>query len=289
MIKVKEEKQTIEDISRDINMNGFCVSEGVIPEDKVAEVRDDIVNVSKEEFERVAKEAEKTRAQGHIIGAQGVEQAKGIINFTQVFAPYLTHEKFLGVAESIFGPFVKVIWTSVLINHPGTKRFYWHADWPYNQTNASHIPAPYPDVIMGLASIWMLTPFNEETGGTLVIPGSHRMNNNPSAEGIKGIDRHAPYKTEMQIKGNAGDVLLYDPRLWHAVAPNISNESRVALVIRLSPWWFNITPAMKGSQEHTSMVVDTGGKNYDIPPIKREAFNKLPDTVKPLFHHWIVD
>ena len=36
MIKVKEESQTIEDIVRDINMNGFSVSEGVIPEDKVA-------------------------------------------------------------------------------------------------------------------------------------------------------------------------------------------------------------------------------------------------------------
>ena len=289
MIKAKEEKQTIEDIVRDINMNGFSIAEGVIPEDKVAEVREGVINAGAEEFARVAEEREKSRAQGHIIGAEGVDQAKGLINHTQVFVPYLTHDKFLGVAEAIFGPHISLIWTSVLINNPGTKRFYWHADWPYNQTNASHIPAPYPDAIMGLASIWMLTPFNKETGGTLVVPGSHRMNNNPSAEGIKGIDRHAPYKTEMQVSGNPGDVLIYDPRLWHAVAPNVSSEARVALVMRLAPWWFNVTPAMKGSPEHTKMVVDTGGKNYDIPPIKRNVLEKLPEDIKPLFSHWVED
>jgi len=93
----------------------------------------------------------------------------------------------------------------------------------------------------------------------------------------------------MQICGNPGEVLVYDPRLWHAVAPNLSSEARVALVMRFSPWWFNITPAMKGSPEHTKMVVDTGGKNYDVPPIKRNVLEKLPDDIKPLFSHWVED
>jgi len=285
----KIEEQTIEEIVSEIQMSGFSIAKGVIPADKVVDVRDGAINASAEEFARVAEEKEKTRAQGHIIGAEGVDQAKGLINSTQVFAPYLTHKKILGVGEEIFGPFIKVIFTSVLINHPGTKRFYWHSDWPYNQTNASHVPAPYPDVIMGLASIWMLTDFNKETGGTLVVPGSHRMNNNPSDQGIKGVDRHATHKTEIQVNGNPGDVLLYDPRLWHAVAPNLSNEARVALVIRFAPWWFNIVPAMKGSAEHTKMVVDTGGKNYDVPPIKRNILENLAEDVKPLFSHWVVD
>ena len=73
MIKVKEESQTIEDIVRDINMNGFSIAEGVIPEDKVAEVREETVNAGADEFSRVAEEREKSRAQGHIIGAEDVD------------------------------------------------------------------------------------------------------------------------------------------------------------------------------------------------------------------------
>ena len=33
-----------------------------------------------------------------------------------------------------------------------------------------HIPAPYPDAIMHLSTIWMLTPFGPETGGTYITP-----------------------------------------------------------------------------------------------------------------------
>lgn len=61
-----------------------------------------------------------------------------------------------------------------MVNHSGNDRGYWHADWPHNQTNAADIPAPYADAVSKLSSLWMLTEFSPETGGTLVLPGSHR-------------------------------------------------------------------------------------------------------------------
>ena len=48
-------------------------------------------------------------------------------------------------------------------------------DWPFNQHNAGHIPAPYPDIVAHLTTLWMLSPYTPENGATIIVPGSHRM------------------------------------------------------------------------------------------------------------------
>ncbi len=283
-------------------MNGFCVVAGVIPDDQVAVVRDSVMEAqARHDVESGAKE-EAIRARGHRIGVKGVGNLKQVINQTQAFAPFIADRRILDIAETFFGPFVRISSTGCVINHPGNERGYWHADWPHNQTNASHIRAPYPDAFVHLATIWMLSDFTEENGGTFLLPGTHRMNENPSIGAVRrgrgsegkvsegplaGFDRDSPYPTEIQATGKAGSVLLYDSRLWHAVAPNQSDHPRVAILIRYAPWWLNLNPTMIGHPEHTMMVVETGGKNYENPPIKPEVYESLPDDVKPLYRHFV--
>ncbi len=272
---------------RQLKMDGFCIVGGIIPQDRVDEVRDSVVAAQAAHDEQSRAALEKTRSRGHRIGVKGVGNLKQVINHTRTFALYLTDPRILDIAEAVFGPHVRISCTDCVINHPGNERGYWHADWPHNQTNASHIPAPYPDTIVHLSTIWMFSPFSPETGGTFVVPGSHRMNNNPSAAGVEGIDPDAPYPTETQVSGAAGSVLLYDSRLWHAVAPNLSDRPRVALIVRYAPWWLNLNPTMVGTPEHTRMVVETGGKNYESIPVKKDVYESLPDNVKPLYRHWV--
>ena len=276
-------------IVRQIRMNGFSVVDNVIPEAAVGEIREQVVCLQKENDAASRARQEATRARGHRIGAEGVGVLKQVINCTQTFAPYLGDSRIIETAETFFGPYVRISCTDVVINHPGNERGYWHSDWPYNQTNASHIRAPYPDTMMHLSSIWMLTDFSAKNGGTLLIPGSHRSSDNPSKGDIEDIDRDAPYPTETYAAGTAGSVLLYDSRLWHAVAPNNSDQARVALIVRYAPWWLNLNPTMIGAPEHTAMVVETGGKNYESTPIKREAFESLPPNIQELYRHYVSD
>lgn len=272
---------------RQLQVDGLCVVENVIPANKVDAIRDDIVAVQRAHAARAEAELAKTRARGHRIGVTGVGNFKQVINESQSIAPYLADRRILDIAEACFGPYVRISCTDCVINHPGNERGYWHADWPYNQTNASHVQAPYPDTLLHLSTIWMLSPFSAETGGTFVIPGSHRSSHNPSAGDMADIDRDAPYPTEFQVSGSPGSVLLYDSRLWHAVAPNRSPQPRVALIIRYAPWWLNLNPTMIGTPEHTMMVAETGGKNYESVPLQREAYENLPEDVKPLYRHWV--
>lgn len=270
-----------------LKRDGFYVVDGVIPPSEVSHVRDDVV--AAQARGHAASEAAKkaTRAKGHRIGAEGVASMRQVINETQMFAPYVASRKMMDVVDALFGPFSRVSCTDCVINYPGNERGYWHSDWPYNATNGSHIPTPYPDALLHLSSIWMLTDFNDQNGGTFVVPGSHRSDNNPSAGLMADIDRDAPYPSEMQVKGSAGSVLIYDSRLWHSVAGNVSDEARVALIIRYAPWWLNLNPSHIGKPEHEMMVVETGGKNYESQPLKRDVFESLPEDVKPLYRHWV--
>ncbi|MDA0840852.1 MAG: phytanoyl-CoA dioxygenase family protein [Planctomycetota bacterium] len=268
--------------------DGYSVVDGIIPGDRVGAVRDEIIEVQQRNHERTEAEFAKIRARGHRIGAKGVAALRQVINETQCFAPWIADRKIMEVVEAFFGPHSRISCTDCVLNHPGNERGYWHADWPYNQTNASHIPTPYPDALLHLSTIWMLTRFSAESGGTLILPGSHRRLENPSDGNLDGVDRDSPHPDEIQVEGSAGSVLLYDSRLWHAVAPNESSESRVALIIRYAPWWLNLNPTIKGKPEHDAIVVETGGKNYEMEPLRREVFDGLPDEVKPLYRHCVL-
>ena len=277
------------EIAARLKRDGYCIVEDVIPAGRVEDVRRQVVAAVELGQEEAEAELARTRARGHRVGVQGVGLLKQAINATPCFAPYLADERILGAAGRFFGDFVRISCTDCVINHPGNERGYWHADWPYNATNSTHVAAPYPDVMMHLSTIWMLTPFTAQNGATFVLPGSHRRDNNPAAGGMDGIDQDAAHPDERQATGPAGGVLLYDSRLWHAVAPNHSNGPRVALIVRYAPWWLNLTPTMRGTPDHERMVLETGGKNYDAIPIRRGVFDALPENVKPLYRHWVAE
>ena len=275
----------VKSILQHLELEGFCIVKNVIPEDKVEAVRDSVITVVDQESKKMADKMATIRGKGHRIGGEGIDNVPQLITHTQTFAPYIADERVLGTAEAMFGPYVKTSSTLGLINRPGNSRGYWHSDWPFNQTVANHVPAPYPDAALHLSSIWMLTSFNKISGGTLVVPGSHRMPNNPS--GDNGVDRNSPYPTEVNATGDPGSVLLFDSRLWHAVPPNKSNDPRIAIVIRFAPWWLNLEVEKAGSPEHQRIVVETNGKGVPTPLIPRPVFENLPEKVKPLYRYWV--
>ena len=277
----------VDALQRQIERDGFCVVEGVIPAGEVQAINAELLAALEGNRERSEGELAKTRSRGHRIGTPGVAVLKQAINEVQSFAAYLADRRVLDIVEAFFGAWARISCTDCVANMPGNARGYWHADWPYNQTNASHIPAPYPDAVLHLSTIWMLTPFSAETGGTLVVPGSHRWPRNPAAGDMPEVDNEAVYPTERHVEGPAGSALVYDSRLWHAVAANRSDQPRVALIVRYAPWWLNLNPTLVGRPEHQAMVVETGGKNYEMEPLDREVFERLPGQVQPLYRHWV--
>ena len=252
-------------------LNGWCVIDHIIPKNKIDTIRNSVLKTV-EEYRRSS-------------AAENIGFVPGLIAHNQSFAPYLAEPRLISLCNEVLGHDLRISFTSAIVNEPNNARGHWHADWPFNQNNAGHVPAPYPDATFHITTLWMLSPFSAENGGTLIVPGSHRSDNNPT--GNNGIGAHEQVPGEINVTGSAGSVLFMDSRLWHATAPNSTNEPRVALAIRYAPWWLNLDILMPNSPERKHMVDQQNKKENEVPHVPQAVYDQLPTAVKPLYRHWV--
>jgi ectoine hydroxylase-related dioxygenase (phytanoyl-CoA dioxygenase family) len=263
--------QQTQDQVQQVHESGYCILTDVIPADVVDSVCGDVLAV-----DPALNRPDAPANRGAI---------SGLINHTQSFAPYLADPRILDLTSALLGEHVRISYTSTIVSYPGATRLQWHADWPFNQGNAGHMAAPYPDVLAHLTSIWMLNDFTIDNGATLIVPRSHRQSTNPT--GNNGVDKMAPHPEEIHITGRAGTVMVMDSRVWHATPTNNSGSARVGLAIRWAPWWLNLDVLMPGSDERHRMVEEvTGAKDNQVPAVESEVWAALPSNVQPLFRHW---
>jgi len=80
-------------------------------------------------------------------------------------------------------------------------------------------------------------------------------------------------------------VALMDARVWHAVAPNRSDQERVAVIVRYAPWWLNLAPLRPGTVDREDIVSARDGKDSGVPGLPGDVFERLPAAVQPLLRH----
>ena len=278
---------------RRLQMDGWTVVEGLIPASKVAAIRQGVLDTTEELADQAQRGSDVPGAVSYGRDAsrslrkraEGVGHVPGFLNYNQSIGSFLADDRLMVIVRATLGPQVKISFSTGTTNYPGNGRGAWHADWPCNQQSAGCMPSPYLDAAIHLTTLWMLSPFTEQNGGTLIVPGSHRNRNNPS--GTMGVDRMAPYPTEMNVTGEPGSVLIMDSRLWHATAPNRSAEPRIAVVFRYAPWWLNTRILMPGSFEHEELVARTGGTTPEQPALSSAAYARLPAAAQKLLAHWV--
>ena len=253
---------------RELALSGFTIVKEVIPRSEVETVRESVVRT----VDEVGTYSDK-----------GVGFLAGILNHDRSVVPYLLEPRLMGTISETLGDHVHMSFASAIINAPRNARGGWHADWPFNQNNAGHVPTPYPDTVMHLTTLWMLSPFSTETGGTLVVPGSHRSPDNPTSN--NGFDPLESLPSESNAHGEAGDVLLFDSRLWHATAQNHTDQPRVALAMRYAPWWLNVDVLRSGTEKRAQMVEEPGARENEVPPLQRDVYDTLPGDVQQLVRH----
>jgi ectoine hydroxylase-related dioxygenase (phytanoyl-CoA dioxygenase family) len=108
----------------------------------------------------------------------------------------------------------------------------WHRDLG---TSALEMTEPHPRLSVKVA--YWLTDLNAPGQGAMqVVPGSHRLTGplpiNPQAGHPFGA---------MEIHAAAGDALLFEQRLWHAAAPNITTSPRICLFYAYGFRWLRPT------------------------------------------------
>ena len=269
-----------------IREHGWCVVPGVIPESEIPVVHDLIL--AEEQAQARARGASWTRTSNGSTDTtryDRVSKAAAIVARLGAHASFIAEERVFGVVQGLLGNYVRVSSDFGIVTFPGAERGFWHCDWPYNQTIAAHVPQPYGDMMMHLSALYMVTDFTEENGGTLVVPGSHRRPGNPTGENDELAAASQP--GELQITGRRGSAILFDARLWHAVAPNDSGQTRVALAVRYAPWWLNLEVRRPGSVDARLVEELTEGRGNSAPLLTRAQFEALPELLRPMYENWV--
>ncbi len=90
----------------------------------------------------------------------------------------------------------------------------------------SGIPAP-GNRTWCMQVAFVLEDMTEENGCTIVVPGSH----------LTGEYTDRELQNVKSLHAKAGDILLWDSRLWHGTRENTTKESRWALIATMKMWW----------------------------------------------------
>jgi ectoine hydroxylase-related dioxygenase (phytanoyl-CoA dioxygenase family) len=303
-----------------LERNGFCVIDNVIPADQVDAIREEAVAASvkveqniqgiKDLFEggATAEELFNGRAAENNVELRRVRRTghppkpPNDIIWMPEYARHLANPVVTSVAHHVLDDHLRI---AQLHSRPipadgkcdgptgrhrgSAESRAWHTDWPHDlsaygninpNTNAGCIRQPFPDVTMCLVMIWYLTDVDENSGGTWVVPGSHKDKRNPRGP-TDCIIVSAPIPGDMQVTAPAGSVYIQDSRSWHASAKhNPSGRDRVAVVNRWCPWWLSVDDFAPGEEYNTNTV---------CRPLNHTEFLALPADLKPLMRHLCPD
>lgn len=189
-----------------LDLDGFTVIHDVLDAATCQLVRDKLDAANDRQIERYGRER--------------LNQLKdyGVIRDLLVDDPFFQELVLLPVVWDfvgrIVGPTAILHLQNGIVLEPNLKHFqaFYHRDF------AKDFVA---DKVLALNAMFAVDPFSAETGGTWVVPGTHRVSRLPSQ---RYMDEHA-----VQIEAPAGSLFLFDGLLLHKAGDNRSGAPRRAV------------------------------------------------------------
>mmetsp|Transcript_47408 Transcript_47408/g.133800 ORF Transcript_47408/g.133800 Transcript_47408/m.133800 type:complete len:413 (-) Transcript_47408:15-1253(-) len=92
-------------------------------------------------------------------------------------------------------------------------------------------PIQTPEAPVLVNNIYILDDVNEDSGGTLVVPGSHKLVARAASEPVGALP------PAINIEARAGTVMILDGRVLHGAGVNHTDRWRYAMTQANSKWW----------------------------------------------------
>lgn len=187
---------------------GYCVVPDVLMQDQLVATRTGLDEVYQQQVDEV-----------------GLELLTDIGELDTARCPLAYHERFLTLAQNqtivemahaaIGGAYVILNQQNGVLNRPDQPHHQaaWHRDLPYQ-----HFVSSRP---LAVSALYCLDDFTAETGGTQVLPHTHRFEPMPSADYCDSF--------AVQIEAAAGSVILLDSMIYHRAGFNRSSGVRRAV------------------------------------------------------------
>lgn len=216
------------DIARmrcDIKEWGYCLIESALSEEQLGHMR-----------ERLLEQAEGERLAGVALFIHRNNQmVYTLVNKGRCFEGCIEQDPEFVQA----GPVIEQLFTEALgpgwICNSFQSIIAWAGGAPQmlHQDQGAIHPFQTPEAPVLFNSLWYMDDVNEFNGGTLVVPGSHKI---ISAAGTAGAVGELP--PAVNLEAPAGTVMLFDGRLLHGTGVNHTDKPRHAMVLSaVRPFW----------------------------------------------------
>ncbi len=161
---------------------------------------------------------------GHdeFLGAR-TKRLGGILMKSEAARELVTHPVVLGLAQSVLLDYA----TNYQLNFSGIMHLEPGAEAQPLHRDGDLYPLSHLDIITLMPSMWALSDFDGENGGTQVVPGSHRWPDGRRARADEIVSADMP----------AGSVLVYLGGTIHGGGTNRSNRARTGMALQYSLGW----------------------------------------------------
>ena len=179
---------------------GYTIIENVLSDKELELLRSEVQRVYKQQEESFGKENLEKINEKNL--------ARALLCYSEAYLDLARNAKMIKYVEEVLGKYYLIHLQNGVINMPGEEHHQssWHRDFPY-QNWVSTDP-------IGCNVFYCLDDFNKETGGTFLLPFSHKMTHMPT---VPFLEKHA-----IQVTAKAGSAVLFDSMLFHKAGFNSS-------------------------------------------------------------------
>jgi ectoine hydroxylase-related dioxygenase (phytanoyl-CoA dioxygenase family) len=194
--------------AEEVRLTGFTVVRQLVDEE--------FLHLARKRLDQVyAKQAEEFGGEDRLRLIGEANTARCVLAHDDFFIKPALHSRILTLMTALLGDYFVLQQQNGVINPPtgDNHQSSWHRDLPYQ-----HFVSSRP---LAISVLWCLDEFNKETGGTWMLPASHKTERAPSEDYVAA---HA-----VPVVANAGDVLAFDSMLFHRAGNNKSGRLRRGL------------------------------------------------------------
>ena len=181
---------------------GYTIIENVISEPELMALRNELDKIYQ------VQESETGKQNLKLINEENLVRIP--LAYSELFAQLASRKDMMAYVEKILGNFFVLHLQNGIINMPNEEHHQssWHRDLPYQNWTSSEPLA---------CNVYCcIDDFNNETGGTYVLPFSHQFNAAPS--------HHYMEKNAVQVNAPAGSVILFNSMIFHKAGYNKSKD-----------------------------------------------------------------
>lgn len=205
-IKTLLDEKSFNHYLENIEINGYTIVENVITKSECQVISSKLDNLNQEQIKEFGEKRLKE------LGEWGTIRA--LIEKDDYFKNIILNETIFQIISKIIGDTAILHLHNGIVTEPTTK--HWG-----NKFHRDFDKSFYSDEPLSINAFWAIDDFNEKSGGTWIVPFSHKLKKWPIDEFLN--------KNAVQTIIKKGSVLIFDSRLIHRGGDNYSEDYRRAI------------------------------------------------------------